>query len=406
MRFCSTQLQTIEVASKSDPYKKYPVELRPTDSIHPKCACMAWIMARNRGRKALGTDVVNADVAGKCKHLPEAWAQVCDWEGADATFEDGTWPCPKCGADTVEMFSSDHEVAPVIEAAPAPAPVIGMPELRPMLAEEVDADQLPRYIADDGWWAQQKVDGHRVLIHVQGGKVKVLGRSGQISQHGARFTQPAYADITRLPDCVIDGELVGDVLWLFDLPYHVAEGIDTESPYHKRQDALERTFHEWNPGDRYRLVPTARTPVEKGELALTLLKTRAEGVMLKDVTGAYQPGGRVRSVLKAKYVKEVDVFVTKIGEKGHDSYTLAVFRNGKEVEVGKCSAIGKATCVKDDVITVRFLYLAENDRLYQPRMIRKRDDKAKAECDWAQLAHAKVNKSVRGTLSGIEAVAS
>src|SRR5206468_1181025 len=128
----------------------------------------------------------------------------------------------------------------------------------------------------------------------------------------------------------------GDVLWLFDMPYHAGEGIDTTSAYHLRQDALERTFAAWNPGERFRLVPTARTPVEKGELALTLLRARAEGVMLKNVDGTYQPGSRVKSVLKAKYIKEVDVFISQIGEKGKNSYSLSVLRDGKETPVGRC----------------------------------------------------------------------
>lgn len=396
MRFCSTQLQPVEAASKSDPYKRYVVTLRPVESAHPSCSCMAWIMARSRARKALGGSEVNADLPGKCKHLDKVLSTACMWEGEGET-------CAECGAATVAV--GEVVERPEIVAEPAgPAPTVGQVELRPMLANEIDAGRLPRFITDDRWWAQQKVDGHRVCIHVLGGRIAVLGRSGQSSQHTARMHRPAYADIFRLDGCVIDGELVGDVYWVFDLPYHEGESITTASPYQDRQEALERVFDKWAPDERYfRLLPTAKTSIEKGQLAIDLLKAQAEGVMLKDVAGEYQPGGRVSTVLKAKYVKEVDVVVTKVKASGKDNYTYSVHRDGKLIDpdgdgIGRCSAIGKVDCRVGDVITVRFLYLAENDRLYQPRLVCKRDDKTAVECTWDQLEHAKVNKTVHPTL--------
>lgn len=400
MRFCASQLQPIESPSKSDPYKKYVVELRPVDSAHPKCSCMAWIMARSRARKALGGREVNADLPGKCKHLDAARKQVCDWEGADDIYE-----CPKCEEQlTIDVGDTASMERPaLVEAPTGPAPTIGMPELRPMLAEEINADRIAGYVHDDKFWFQQKVDGHRVLIHIENYQVTVLGRGGQASQHGARFQRPAYDDLRKCPDMVIDGELVGDTLWVFDCPHDDGEKIGVGSPYRERLEALERTFNVWRPDERFiRLLPTAKTAVDKAQLALHLLQTQAEGVMIKDAGGEYQPGGRGRLALKAKYVKDIDCVVSNVGEKGKDNYTLSVHRDGTLVEIGRCSSIGKVTCTVGDVVTVRYLYLAENDRLYQPRLMAKRADKTTGECDWHQLDHAKVNKTVHSALTGME----
>jgi len=263
-----------------------------------------------------------------------------------------------------------------------------------MLANEIAAERMPTYLEDDGWWAEQKIDGHRVLIHVLDGQIMVLGRGGQASQHGARFTQPHYKDITRLPNCVIDGELISDIFWVFDLPHYEDGSITIDSPYVDRREALERLFAAWSPNDAYRLLPTAKTGFEKSKLALECFKAGGEGLMLKNLTGSYKPGGRVNTVLKAKFVKTADVIVTAVGTSGKENYVLSVYQDDKLVEVGRCSSIGKAVVEVGNVIEVKYLNLAANDRLYQPRMVKVRTDKQPHECLWSQFDHARVNKEV------------
>lgn len=109
MRFCSDQVEAIAFRSKSNPSKMYEVELRPADSAHPKCGCMAWIMSRSRARSAVKviSEAKNQDLPGKCKHVDQAKAMVCDWEAdfppeAFVLDENGEVPCPKCGRPTVE----------------------------------------------------------------------------------------------------------------------------------------------------------------------------------------------------------------------------------------------------------------------------------------------------------------
>lgn len=382
-KICITQLRPILASSKSDPYKKYEVVLRPVDSKYPKCTCVAFAMARNRARK--GLEGHNLDVDATCKHIKEVLTTACDWTG-DADV------CPKCGAEAVEEGST--VMLPAIVPPVGPPPTTGQAELRPMLAQEIAAEKMGAYLENDRWFAEQKIDGHRVLIHVQGGTIMVLGRGGQSSQHSSRFAQPHYADILRLPDCVIDGELIGDVLWVFDLPHHDGEGITVDSPFAARREALERVFATWSPKAAYRLLPTAKTQLDKAQLAVACYKAGGEGLMLKDVAGTYKPGGRVNTVLKAKFVKTADVIVSAVGTGGKENYSLAVFKDGKLVEVGRCSAIGKTIVEAGTVIEVKYLYLAAENRLYQPRMMRVRTDKTADECVWSQFDHARVNKEV------------
>ncbi len=280
------------------------------------------------------------------------------------------------------------------EAMPAAAPKTSLPEIRPMLAEEVDQGRLPTYAADDKVVFQQKLDGHRVMLHVSDGKVSVIGRGGQDSQHSPLFARDSHSSVTKLGDVVLDGELIGQTLWLFDMPF--CRGIVAEaSTYGDRMTALERLFEAWNPDPAaYRLLRTARTMEEKAELARDCLKDGMEGVMIKRLDAPYKAGKRVSTVMKAKFVKECDVVVTAVGVGGKDNYELGVYRDGELVNVGRCSAIGKAQVGVGAVIECRYLYFAVEDRLYQPRMMKVRTDKGATECLWSQFDHARVNKEV------------
>lgn len=289
-----------------------------------------------------------------------------------------------------------NKVAPALEASlQATLQRIGVPEVRPMLAEEVRADTLPTYIADDRFVLQQKLDGARLMVHSTGGKLMVLGRAGQSSQYQPMFTRAPHADLLSLGDCVVDGELIGQTLWLFDLPSHPAGGIDLATPYGDRLAALQGLMGAWNPDPAaFRLLRTAETFTEKAELALECLKKGAEGVMIKDVNAKYEAGVRVNTVLKAKFVRDADFVITAVGSDGKSNYSLSLFKDGVLTEVGRCSSIGKTPCDVGDVATVRFLYVGAQGQLYQPRFICKRDDKDADECVYDQIADAHVNKEV------------
>lgn len=74
---------------------------------------------------------------------------------------------------------------------------------------------------------------------------------------------------------------------------------------------------------------------------------------------------------------------------GKQNLRLAVYRDGKKVDVGDCTArAGDGLAIKKgDVVEVRYLYVGANGRLYQPTFPKIRDDKAPHECTWDQLVH-------------------
>src|SRR3954467_14624237 len=112
--------------------------------------------------------------------------------------------------------------------------------LKPMLAESIDPAKLVTYCNDDAWFAEQKVDGHRLLVVVENGRVGFLNRSGEPKVSGV--TPGMQRQFERLTGTwVFDGEIVDSKLWLFDLPI-AADEVTTGHPYEYRRTVLD-TFY-------------------------------------------------------------------------------------------------------------------------------------------------------------------
>ena len=293
--------------------------------------------------------------------------------------------------------------APSPAAAPAPAPAAPTRTLRPMLCEEVDAKaDLERFAKDDRYVFEPKLDGQRVMLVVEGGTVQAIGRNGQASQHAPRFQDRRHtADMARLAKMgriVIDGELVGDKFWIFDMPELEWQGgvqmtFDANEPWHIRRRALGLLFMAWSPNkDLFGLVSYAEGEEDKLELAHDLLARNCEGVVIKNVDAPYRWGRRTVDALKAKFWKSADLIVTAVGTGGKANAELAAWKDGNLVPVGRTSLNGKGAVSPGMIVEVKYLYLGPGDRLVQPDLLRIRTDKSGPECTFDQLV--RTNKEV------------
>jgi ATP-dependent DNA ligase len=266
--------------------------------------------------------------------------------------------------------------------------------LKPMLAESIDPSKLIDFCNDDAWYAEQKVDGHRLLVVIEDGRVAFLNRAGEPKVSGVTPGMQRQFERLEGGPWVFDGEIVDSRLWLFDLPMAPGE-VTPAHPYEWRRGVLDSFFGLWQPGDIVRLLPCRRETADKLELAKALVTAGAEGLMFKHRDAPYHSGKRTKQVLKAKFTKEADVVVTAISPDGKDSLAVGLHDpNGRLVDVGKSSTIGKGTFAVGDVITVRYLYVVPGGkaRLYQPTILTKRDDKKAEECTMDQLQYT--DKSV------------
>jgi hypothetical protein len=265
----------------------------------------------------------------------------------------------------------------------------------PMLADNPTIADLADAMADDRWVGQRKVDGARLLIVIQDGAVSAFNRDG-----APKTAVPAHiAHLFRYFTAgtwVFDGELVaGNTLWLFDM----AEGgtLTAGHGFGARYLALDAVYRQWAPNPQHvNLLPVVIGAANKQAFLDQVRAEFGEGIILRHVDGRYEPGRRSKTVIKNKFVHEVDAVITATGLKGadgkeHNNVEYRIYHPTRGwVVIGRASANGKCPApAPGDVWTVRFMNVGEdpdNPRLYQPRlMMRRYDDKPAYECTWDQL---------------------
>jgi len=272
--------------------------------------------------------------------------------------------------------------------------------LIPQLAKSAEVSSLEHFIKDDSWVMEQKLDGHRLLQLSPGMNLPPTA----ITRNGSIYTRklPRAIQDFRFPEgeWALDGELVDSTYWVFDIPREPLNAIgageggwDKPLVLAERRAVLE-TFLSAVPSP-FRIVPQAKTVDEKIKLASKALGECYEGLLLKKADSPYRSGGRTEEWLKVKFVSTADCVVLDVRDDGKDSARLGLVDGVTLVDVGRASLIGKekrGEIRPGDVVEVRYLYTGAGGRLYQPTILRLRDDKTPPECSIAQLKH--VNKEV------------
>lgn len=262
--------------------------------------------------------------------------------------------------------------------------------LRGMKYTESRVTDVEQFLVDPNYVLSQKLDGTRVMTHLtrRAGEdvITFTGHGGQpikfaaAKQHFKKLED--YFLGSSLPTCVLDGELMlsGDY-HIFDMPY-MREAVLPEDPFSKRwQQVVDNSR-------LLTLAPTAFSESDKRWLWSQIVDKNSEGAIVRPVDSIYEIGKRSNIVKKLKIVKTVDVVVTGVNrpDPKHGAARLGVYdENGVMKPVGACSLIGKPHVEVGDVIEVACLYATASLVLYQPRMMRVREDKAAVECTIDQV---------------------
>lgn len=282
--------------------------------------------------------------------------------------------------------------------------------LRPMLAESVDEAGFLELVADDDWVAQYKYDGDRLVIVVDDGRITVLNRQGQAKVRGvsAELLKPFTA--LHRGRWVFDGELVDRVLVLFDMIAADVADLDSswvgpDTPFSRRYQVLGIVLGTildpqgilGDQGVQHTIARTFVGPVDKLAAYTSAKAERREGLILRDRQAPYQQGRRSAHLLKRKFTHTADVVVTHLAT-DKDSASLAVLDPSiaEAVTVGSASTIGKGPVHLDEVWEVEFLYVVDpaHPRMVQPRLVRRREDKAPGECLIDQFQNAGTDRTV------------
>lgn len=273
----------------------------------------------------------------------------------------------------------------------------------PQLCQPLDLAKLDEYASDPAWFFEQKLDGQRLLIRVEDTQCWGLNRRGDaVKEVLAQMVAKLAPFLGRPRNWCFDGEVVGGIYYLFDMPEALST-VSIETPLYQRRYALEAIFTELKLGDSgiIRLTPQAQTAVAKRELVEWAATNYAEGIVVKRRDSTYHPARRHADWLKAKFVETVDCVVYQVGRQGKESCSVALFEDGKPVPVGhvKMTNAQLEQTKVGDVIEVRYLYMTPERRLYQAFFMGNRTDKDPYECtiEQCKITTKKVRASAHDT---------
>ena len=259
-----------------------------------------------------------------------------------------------------------------------------MSPLSPMLATQVDVEALPSLVDDDAWMLDQKLDGQRRLVAIVDARPQAFGRRGT----SAKLPRQVERDLSVLSggEWLVDGELMDDVFWVFDVVRAPAGHITETTPYAVRRRALDGIAPHITTGSVH-VLPCAAEKVDKDALVGAVRTLGCEGVVARHIEGAYEFGDRSRTMLKAKFFRDIDVVVTRVRVDGKENFGIGLVREGEVIEIGTCSALfrGLAPVEVGQVLTVHYLYANERGHLQHPTRPKVRNDKAPEECTFDQL---------------------
>jgi bifunctional non-homologous end joining protein LigD len=259
------------------------------------------------------------------------------------------------------------------------------------LLSPIDVADVERYLTDDAIYAQQKLDGARVLCHVVDGEVLPTNRNGQKTA----MASSVLKGLIHLPDgTVVDGEVMrgedgGEVYWLFDVLEFAGEDVSGE-PYAQR---FTRLTDEIEPGlsEPVLVLETATTTKQKRALYERLMSAGAEGIVFKQKKAPWT-AGRGTTQVKCKFVAAADVLIV---ENAGNAYRMQVYEKGTLRDVGnvfsgttnesRAALDAQLAKGKKVVAEVRYLYATDSMNLFQPVFVRARTDKAEKDCVIDQL---------------------
>lgn len=248
-------------------------------------------------------------------------------------------------------------------------------------------ENITDYMNNPNWGAQKKYDGKRLLVRFTMETVIGINRKG--------FAVPVPPDVERcirLSDVpfVVDGELIGQTLYVFDLLEVWGQDIRNHS-YINRYDRLK--LLPWKtlaPG--LQLSPLAATSDSKRALLGELQAAEAEGIVFKDLFASYVVGrpSSGGSQLKYKFYETASVIVAGINDKRSVSISVYAGDNGDTalIPVGNVTIPPNFAIPKQGaVVEVRYLYAFKGGSLFQPVYLGVRDDIDSSECVEAQLKY-------------------
>lgn len=286
---------------------------------------------------------------------------------------------------------------PQTGAAPAMANMPATPPkdfvgLMPHLLTTLLPGQIKSIINDfSNFVLQQKHDGHRRAFILDSASIQSVNKKGFATPYPSELTDELKG-LEPLFPLTVDGELVGDHYYIFDVRTVRGECIEGHA-YANRlldMDAIAALLVA-NGAAHVSVTKTAYTREEKQALFDQMVAEGREGVVAKNLKGKYEPGQKAKggTQFKLKFVKDVTCIVISQHETKSSIALGLLDAQGQMVGVGNCTIPQNAAMPSPgDRVDISYLYAYEGGSLYQPvyRMVRN-DEVDRDECTLDRLQY-------------------
>jgi len=266
---------------------------------------------------------------------------------------------------------------------------------RPQLLNVIDEDRVEELLDDDAWLMQEKHDGHRRAISQDDSRIVGINKLGEtlgVSEGLAQSARRLFCGDGAPFPFLIDGELVGDRLFVFDV-LQIRDGKAGDLRDMAYSDRAKRLmlFADINKAalDCLSIVETYAGREAKRAAFQRLKEENAEGVVFKKASAPYSPGRPNSGGDHLKYKFYATATFIVLGVKtGKRSVSLGLLdTTGVPVEMGFCTIpANHAVPIDGALVEVRYLYAYPNGgKVYQPIYLGQRDDVRREDCQLAQL---------------------
>lgn len=258
----------------------------------------------------------------------------------------------------------------------------------PQLLNAITEEEVEALLSDPDWVLQEKHDGHRRLVQRTAQETLGINRKGLVTGLPQSVLE-ALAVVQSAGALVLDGELMGDVMAVFDILE--LDGQDLRGlPYQQRLLKMATLANDLaqhgHPG--LFVTYTARSEADKRALYASLKAQGLEGGVFKRLDAAYVPGrpNSGGNQLKRKFTHSAS-FIVKSRHATKRSIGLHLLdAAGVAVEVGNCTIpANHAVPEVGAVVEVEYLYAYPGGSVYQPQYKGLRDDIDAPACLMSQL---------------------
>ena len=260
--------------------------------------------------------------------------------------------------------------------------------LLPQLLNMIGDAELELLLNDSEHCGQEKFDGRHILVR-KNKAVEGVNKKWLLIALPLPIQKALEAFIGIF---VIDGEAIGDRLYVFDLLEIDGKNLRSRSYKDRHLELMNLVARAPGSGGAILLVETAWTPKEKRQMFENLKKKKREGIVFKLVSAPVIVGrpSRGGSQLKYKFYATASVVVTKVN--AQRSVAVSVYDNSGEgslpVAAGNVTIPANQPVPKiGQVLEVRYLNAYKGGSLFQPTSLGVREDVDPSECVIGQLKY-------------------